>query len=84
MKSVTKKVYVGAFTLLGILISTLVHAGIEMAVIAFVVDGATIRGLDWETWKIVHHVGAATLLLLGVGAGVHQGFYWFSRVYGEE
>lgn len=77
-----KTSYVVAFAALGILVSTVIHAVIEIPMIALVTGGSDgIRWLPWSQWKMLHHIGAATLLLLGIGIGTQQGLYWWPKLY---
>lgn len=67
------------------LASTLVHAGVEMITIELLVSDFERYGLSlsWGVWYMVHHIGAAVLLALGVFVGYRQGIYWWKRIYGK-
>lgn len=78
-----KFTYIALFTLLGILVSFLLHAVLEIAVVRMLLaDFETYNlGLSWSGWFVVHHIGSVVLLLMGVGVGVWQGRYWWRRLY---
>ena len=75
--------YITCFTILGILVSFLVHAGIEIPVINLLIrDFDTYGlGLTWQQWQIIHDGGAVVLLILGIIIGYWQGVYWWDVIY---
>ncbi|PIS05095.1 MAG: hypothetical protein COT81_02925 [Candidatus Buchananbacteria bacterium CG10_big_fil_rev_8_21_14_0_10_42_9] len=81
-----KTIYIIAFSFLGILISFLVHYGIEYPVIFLLITNFETfsLGLSWDTWFLVHHVGTVILLILGASAGFFQGRYWWRVIYIEK
>lgn len=82
----TKSIYIGAFTLLGFLLASILHAVIEIPVINLLVadfDRWSL-GLTWEQWFLVHHVGAAILWIAGVLFGYKEGQYWWQVMYVEK
>lgn len=81
MKYIT---YVGLFTLLGLLVSLLLHAVVELAIINLLVNdfAAYNLGLSWAQWFAVHRWGSILLTLAGIGIGFWQGLYWWQRLYG--
>lgn len=78
-----RTIYIALFTLLGIIVSFLVHAGIEIPVLFLLVKDFDRYGLGftWDQWYIIHHVGAALLFLLGMVGGFWQGRYWWEIIY---
>ena len=78
-------IYISLFVLLGVLVSFLMHAGIEIPVIYLLVnDFATYSlGLTWDAWYTIHAVGSVVLLLLGLLVGFQQGRYWWRVIYVE-
>lgn len=76
-------IYVALFTLLGIMVSFLIHAGIEIPVIFLLLkdfDRYSL-GLTWDQWYMIHHVGAIFLFVLGVVGGFLQGRHWWEIIY---
>lgn len=75
--------YIFLFILLGILLSFLVHAGIEIPVIKLLINDFETYGLglSWQQWYVLHHIFSAVTLLLGVTLGYWQGMYWWKRIY---
>jgi len=81
-----KIVYLSLFTFLGILISFLVHAGIEIPII-YLLDANFEKyglGLTWDDWFSFHYWGSAILFTLGAIAGFWQGIYWWKIIYVEK
>lgn len=76
-------IYVVLFTLLGIMVSFLIHAGIEIPVIFLLLkdfDRYSL-GLTWDQWYMIHHIGAVLLFILGVVGGFSQGRHWWEIIY---
>ena len=81
-----RTIYITSFTLLGILLSTIVHAGVEIPVINLLVadfDRYSL-GLTWAQWFWVHHVGSVILGVAGALFGFWQGRYWWRVIYVEK
>ena len=78
-----RTVYIASFTILGVLVSFLVHAIVEIWYIGrLIADFETYGlGLSWSQWVMIHHVGAVLLLLLGIMAGLVQGRMWWRIIY---
>ena len=76
-------VYTTCFIILGIFVSFLVHAGIEIPVINLLVRDFNMYslGLTWRQWQMVHDGGAVVLLILGIIIGYWQGVYWWDAIY---
>ena len=80
-----RTIYITSFTVLGILLSTIVHAGVEIPVINLLVadfDRYSL-GLTWAQWFWVHHVGTVFLGILGTLFGYWQGRHWWQVIYVE-
>ena len=77
--------YIFCFTLLGLLISFLLHAILEMTFLGWVgkIRSGIPPGGSWEIWEAIHNQGSIVLSLLGLALGCHQGFYWWRRIYGR-
>lgn len=82
-KPMKKVTYITLFTLLGILLSFLVHALVEIPVIALLVSDFERwgLGLSWETWEMIHMVGGVVLLIGGIVIGFLQGRHWWGVLY---
>jgi|AntRauTorckE6833_2_1112554.scaffolds.fasta_scaffold06232_6 uncharacterized membrane protein len=82
-KKTKRYIYTGLFVLLGIIISFLVHASLELAIIELLLRDFTRwgLGLSWDTWFAIHHVCTVILLVVFVALCLQQGRYWWERVY---
>lgn len=82
-KSVKKRVYIGLFIVLGIIVQQLIHAIIEIGYIALLTSNWEFWGFGWSfaTWMIIHAIFAVTLFALGLYAGFSQGRYWWHYIY---
>jgi hypothetical protein len=81
-----KIAYIALFGFLGVLVSTLLHAVIELKVLHFLLTDFSQYnlGMSWSQWFTVHFWGSIVLLLLGIGIGIWQGVYWWQRLYGSD
>lgn len=68
-----KIVYIGAFVVLGFLLSMIVHAALEIPALAFVSGNFEAEGASfvWRYWWLFHGVGGKVLLLFGLVGGVY-------------
>ena len=83
IKKTKRTVYIILFTFLGILLSFLAHAEIEIWYINLLV-GDFLKyglGLSWDQWYLIHAVGTAVLFAIGAWFGFWQGRYWWKRLY---
>jgi len=78
-----RTIYIISFTILGILLQFLIHAGIEIWYInSLLADFPKYGfGLSWNQWYIIHHMASIILFLIGAGFGFCQGKYWWKRLY---
>ena len=67
----------------GILLTTLIHGLIEIWYINLLLtDFATYGfGWSWNTWFMIHNIGATLLWLGGAWIGWKLGPYWWDIVY---
>ncbi|MAF20800.1 MAG: hypothetical protein CMI55_03915 [Parcubacteria group bacterium] len=72
-------VYISLCVLLGIIVSIIIHALIEIPVLKFFVNNLT-----WPQWYVIHYIGSVILLALGVLAGYFIGKRWWRIVYIEK
>ncbi|PIR57659.1 MAG: hypothetical protein COU71_02915 [Parcubacteria group bacterium CG10_big_fil_rev_8_21_14_0_10_38_31] len=81
-----RTIYISLFTFLGILISFLIHATIEIPVINLLVSDFNTYslGLTWGQWYLIHHAVSVILLLLGITLGYLQGKRWWRIIYIEK
>ncbi|MDP3778590.1 MAG: hypothetical protein Q8R30_00900 [bacterium] len=78
-----KYIYITAFTILGILLQFLLHAGIEIWYVGLLLNDFATYGLGftWEQWEMIHAVLAIIFLFGGALFGYLQGQYWWKRIY---
>lgn len=78
-----KVLYIALFTLLGILTSFLVHAGLEIPILRSLEESGEVysMGITWDNWHIFHRASGVILLLLGAFVGFLQGRHWWKVIY---
>ncbi|MDA1334508.1 MAG: hypothetical protein O2794_00635 [bacterium] len=76
-------IYIVASIILWVLFTTLVHAGIELWILSYLVSDweRYSFGLSWGEWYLIHNVFATALLLLGIWGGYKMGERWWDIVY---
>ena len=81
-----KILYITLFTILGILVQFLAHSGIEIVYISLLVTKFEVfgLGLTFATWFTIHNIFTVVMFVLGAGAGLWQGTYWWKRLYGSQ
>jgi len=81
-----KTVYILTSIFLGILLSFIIHALIEISVIYFLLKDFTLYGLglSWQAWWLIHAVGTTLLLAAGAIFGWWLGQRWWQIVYIEK
>ena len=75
--------YIALFALLGIILSTLLHAVVEIFYIKLLFKDFDrwSLGFSWDVLLIIHGILAALLFLLGGWFGYRQGVYWWRVIY---
>ncbi len=78
-----RALYIALFIVLGLLLSTILHAAVEIPVIYLLASDFSRwgLGLTWPQWLAVHHVGSVLLGLGGALFGLWQGKYWWGVLY---
>jgi hypothetical protein len=78
--------YYACFALLGLLIATLVHAGLEILALKIITnDMATYNdGYVWQHWNLVHGSLSLVLWLLGTFGGFVLGKHFWQVLYIEQ
>ena len=78
-----KIIYIICFTVLGVIVQFLVHAGIEILCINLLVNDFQkySLGLSWGQWFTIHYIGTIVLLIAGVLLGFWQGIHWWKILY---
>ena len=86
MRELKRTIYLVLFALLGFLVSTIVHAAIEIPVLHFLTKDFERYGfgLTWGQWYSIHHAGSFFLWTLGILFGYRQGRYWWNVIYGTD
>lgn len=71
------------FSILGILITTILHAVIEIPVIYLLVSNFEKYGLglSWPQWYTVHHITTVILFIFGISLGAFWGFKFWNIIY---
>lgn len=82
-KQVKKQVYIGAWIVLGILLSTIIHAGLEIFYINLLVSNFKKYsfGLSWDQLVLTHHILSVALLLMGIVFGFLSGKLFWRKIY---
>ncbi|MFH1187713.1 MAG: hypothetical protein V1688_02505 [bacterium] len=81
-----KKIYIIAFTFLGILLQLLIHALVEMWYIGLLLNNFSrySLGFSWDQLYLIHYAGTIILFVAGALFGFWQGTYWWKKIYGEK
>ena len=81
-----KYFYIAAFVLLGLLLSQLIHAAIEIPVISLMSEQLTETGESWlaDYWWLLHDIGAIVLWLAGLAFGFAMGKKYWRILYVEK
>jgi len=80
-----KIIYIAAFGFLGLLLATLVHAGIEIIALE-VIFGNPERfenTLWWQQWDPLHDTASTILWAAGLAVGLYLGKRYWRIIYGE-
>ena len=83
---IKKLLYIISFTILGILLQFLIHAGLEIWYIGLLNKnfGVWGLGLNWTSWYTIHHIFTIMLLAAGIFFGFWQGQFWWKRLYEQK
>jgi hypothetical protein len=78
-----KLIYLVLFIVLGILLSFLFHAAIEIPFLLIFFDSGakSVIGLTWSQWLTSHAIGSGFLLVAGIIFGYWQGGHWWKVIY---
>ncbi|MDF1498659.1 MAG: hypothetical protein P1P85_04905 [Patescibacteria group bacterium] len=78
-----KQIYIILFIVLGVLLSFILHAVIEIYYIdLLVIDFLKYSfGFSWSKLYMFHKIGTLFLFILGMGLGLWQGKYWWKKIY---
>lgn len=79
-------IYILAFTFLGLLVSTLLHAAIEMPTLWLISGDIETYGNSfvWQHWSVLHQTVGGLLWLLGALAGYLCGRHFWRVIYIEK
>lgn len=76
--------YIIAFGFLGLLVATLIHAGLELWALAVIFgDEANASTVWWREWELIHDSVSIGLWLAGLLLGVGAGIKWWDQ-YGSK
>jgi len=79
-----KIVYILAFGLLGLIISTVIHGVVELVLLDLIFgDPSNSSSVWWQEWEMIHLVGATVLWVCGAVVGLYLGVVWWSE-YGSK
>lgn len=80
-----KYIYITAFTILGILVQSLVYAEIEIWYITLLINDFTGHSLSFilAEWLVTHSIVGIVLFIVGAICGYWQGRYWWKKIYGD-
>ena len=78
-----RRMYIGLFSFLGVLVSFFLHAFFEIWYINLLINkfDRFSFGLSWSAWVYIHHGVAIGLLCVGFYYGYRGGGYWWHRLY---
>lgn len=78
--------YIGAFTFLGILLATLVHAGVEIPLLSMMESQLEMSGRSVlaDNWWLIHGWGGKLLWLGGALGGMVAGRRFWQILYVEK
>lgn len=79
-------VYIGLFGLLGLLVTTLLHAAIEIPLLVWMQTALEAGETPWlwTEWPLLHRLGGTMLWLGGIGGGVFLGKKFWRILYVEK
>lgn len=71
--------YIFACGFLGLIVSTLMHAGIEMVAIQIIFGHPEMyfNTVWWQKWEVIHAYGSGALWVMGFVTGLYLGHKWW-------
>ena len=76
--------YIASFGLLGLIVSTLAHAVVEMVALQLIFgDPNNVTSVWWREWELIHAVYSAALWTAGLFLGLFAGVTWWGE-YGSK
>jgi hypothetical protein len=85
LKTMKKIFYIFSFGFLGLVVSTLIHAVVEIVALQIIFTNPK-KYADtvwWQEWDLIHSFGAGLLWWSGLLIGLWLGFYFWRIVYVE-
>jgi hypothetical protein len=81
-----KVVYIVCFTFLGLLVSTLVHAFVELPLLWLITSDIGRYGdtFLWRNWEVLHGTFAVTTWFVGLVGGAWAGHRYWHLLYEEQ
>ncbi|OGI32000.1 MAG: hypothetical protein A3G09_02955 [Candidatus Moranbacteria bacterium RIFCSPLOWO2_12_FULL_48_12] len=78
--------YIIAFMFLGLLVTQLVHAALEIPTLHLVANRYDVYGdsFVWQNWRVIHGVGGKLLSLAGLLTGFFLGRKFWQILYVEK
>lgn len=75
--------YIACFGFFGLLVATLIHAGVEMVALAVIFGNPAhfAESVWWQEWKLIHGVVGAVLWAIGLALGLYAGIRFWDIVY---
>lgn len=80
-----KTLYIASFGFLGLLVSTLVHALVEMVALDLIFNNPDrfAESVWWQEWVLIHGIFAFGLWAIGLIGGLYLGVKWWEP-YGSK
>jgi len=76
--------YILAFSFLGFLLATLIHAIVELIALQLIFGNPlNAETVWWQNWQQIHAVVGTILWIVGLVAGLLAGIYWWDE-YGKK
>jgi hypothetical protein len=78
-----KGFYIFLFTVLGLLLSQLLHSLIEIGALSLILNNYDKYSQSplWQNWSEIHDVFSLTMTIVGVTVGFLSGRYFWQKVY---
>ena|SRR3989338_2255312 len=85
-KEIKRKIYIGLFIILGILLGLLVHGFLELWYIRGLINNFPkySLGYTWADWFLIHKIFSAITFVGGALFGFFQGRFWWRIVYEQK